>query len=297
MKLDQLMMFISVAELGSLSGASREINKTQPAISQAIRQLENSLNLELFSRSGYRLALTDAGKVVYQQALRVKHEAASLRQIADHIGAGNEPSITIAIEASFDLKIVLPILETVQGMFPNTQIVLRQEYISGALEALTNRAATLCISPLDSAFLIDTKLEHHFLASGKLVNVAAPKLVSRHPNLSSSLDLINEYQIVLQGSGVTTKGHNFGVQDGQRCWFVNDFSTKQMLIERGMGWGKVPYFLARDKIDSGELVLLQLSDNKNYVNLSYQIIKNQDQILGPVAQTLWDQFVSITKVE
>ena len=281
MKLDQLNMFKSVAESGSLSGASRQLNKTQPAISQGIRQLESSLKLELFSRSAYRLVLTDAGKVVYQRALRVLNETSSLRQIANHIGSGNESHIALAIEASFDLKIILPVLEDVQAEFPDTQILLRQEYISGALEALTNKSATLCISPLESSFLAEAKIEHHFLASGRLVNVASPKLISRHSDLTISHQLINEYQIVLQDTGVATKGKSFGVQDGQRCWFVNDISTKKMLIEYGMGWGKVPYYLVQESIDRGKLRLLNLSDSKNEVLLRYQVIKNQDQVLGP----------------
>jgi len=291
LKFDQLVMFKSVAELGSLSEASKQLNKTQPAISQGIRQLESSLNLALFSRSAYRLVLSDAGKIIYQRVLRILNETSSLRQLADHIASGNEPRITLAIEASFDLKKILPTLENVQNAFPDTEILLRQEYISGALEALNNQSATLCISPLESAFLVGLKTESQFLSSGCLVNVASPKLLSRHPNLRLSIELIDEYQIVMQSSGTATQGKNFGVQDGQRCWLVNDFSTKVMLIEHGMGWGKVPENLAKESLSTGKLKRLNLTDVQNDLNLSYQIIKKQDQILGPVSQALWDQLL------
>ena len=55
MKLEQLSMFVTVAQVGSLSEASALLHKTQPAISQGIKQLENTLNFALFSRNGYRL--------------------------------------------------------------------------------------------------------------------------------------------------------------------------------------------------------------------------------------------------
>ena len=55
MTLEQLKMLKHVAELGSLKNASEKLFKTQPAISQGIKQLEAQLGLQLFNREGYRL--------------------------------------------------------------------------------------------------------------------------------------------------------------------------------------------------------------------------------------------------
>lgn len=294
MKLEQLSVFQSVAELGSLRQASDSLYKTQPAISQSIKQLEITLGVTLFNRSGYRLALTDEGKALYQHALRVLDEANALRNMARHITAGNETSITLATEASFDLKGIMPLLAKVQSQFPNTQIVLRQEYISGALEALQQQKATFCLSPFNSNFLQNSQVEMHALNSGRLVNVASPQLIARHHDLDTSAELINEYQIVVQDSGKGSTNKNWGVQDGQRCWYVNDFATKKMLIESGMGWGKLPDHQIQQSIENGNLIELQLSDIENTVTFDYYIIKNKKQLLGPVAQTLWEQFKAYT---
>ena len=59
MTLEQLKMLKQVAELGSLKSASATLFKTQPAISQGIKQLEAQLGLQLFNRQGYRLSLTE----------------------------------------------------------------------------------------------------------------------------------------------------------------------------------------------------------------------------------------------
>ncbi len=205
MKLDQLLMFKAVAELGSLRQASEQLHKTQPAISQGIRQLESNLELKLFNRSKYRLELTDAGKKIYQHSLLLVDETKALQQVASNIARGNETSITMAIEASFDLRKILPLFESVQNEFPDTQIILKQEYISGAIEALKNQDATLCISPWDEVFQPSQNLESHFLIEGSMINVAPPKLLARHPKLSTSRHLLNEYQIIVQDSGMATK--------------------------------------------------------------------------------------------
>ena len=294
MKLEQLTMFQSVAELGSLSKASVRLHKTQPAISQSIKQLETTLGVTLFNRSAYRLTLTDEGKVLYQQTLRVLDEANSLRNIAHNIASGNETSITLATEATYNLKGIVPILANVQKQFPNTQLILKQEYLTGALEALLQQNATFCLSPLTPDLQQNNQIDRHMLSSGRLVNVASPQLIARHPRLHTSTELINEYQIVVQDSGKGSLNKSWGVQDGQRCWYVNDFATKKMLIESGMGWGKLPGHHIQRSIENGKLVQLQLSDTDNSITFDYYIIKNKKQYLGPVAQALWEQFKNYT---
>lgn len=287
MTLDQLMMFKIVAEAGSLRAASERLHKTQPAISQGIKQLEAQLDLVLFNRDGYRLALTDQGKKIFQHALRLLNEAAEIKQVAKHLAHGNEASITLAFEASFDLTRVLPILELTQNEFPNTQIVLKQEYITGAIEALENGNADIVISPVDVARTQASQLEMVLLHHGKLTDVASPRLLLRHPDLTFSSELLNEYQIVVQDTGTGTGKFEFGVQDGQRRWYVNDFNTKKMLILSGMGWGKLPDYLIAQDIESGALKRFKLQDKQNEIALNYYAIKAKNNLLGPVATKLW----------
>lgn len=294
MKLDQLTMFVTVAQLGSLSLASARLHKTQPAISQSIRQLEKNFNLALFNRSGYRLELTEAGKTLYQKASNLLDEVSELQQVADHIALGNEISITIAIEASFDLKGILPLLENLQTQFPNTQIIIEQEYLTGAVEAMHNGTAILCITPSVDFLDSEIKTEKHRLTGGFLINVASPSLINRNPKIKIRRDLLNECQIIVKDSGTGSKNSEWGVQEGQRRWYVNDYSTKKMLIENGMGWGKLPSYLVEEGLKNGTLVMLTLSDVQNKIPLDYYIMKNKSKPLGPVAQAAWEQFECYT---
>lgn len=287
MTLDQLKMFKEVADLGSLRAASEALHKTQPAISQGIKHLEQQLGLSLFDRDTYRLQMTDAGVRIYQHALRVLREASSLEQVARHMEAGNEARITLAFEASFDLSAVMGCLESTQADFPGTQIVLRQEFVSGAIDNLTDGRADIVISPGDNAYVQISNVEMALLGTGQLVDVAAPKLLARHPNLKFAQELIDEYQIVVQDSGAGTGKLEFGVQDGQRRWYVNDFHTKRMMILSGMGWGKLPRHLVQADLDSGVLHEFQLSDRVTLVNLNYYAMKIRSKIFGPVARQLW----------
>lgn len=287
MTLAQLRMLVQVAELGSLKAASKALFKTQPAISQGIKQLETQLGLPLFSRQGYRLLLTDNGQQIYQHALRLLNEAKQIKQLAAFLTAGNEATVTIAIEAAYDLKRILPVLEMTQNAFPHTQIILKQEYINGALEAVKSAQADFALTTIDNLALQSGDYEANQLYQGQLYNVAAPKLLQRHPKLRSVETLKDEYQIVVQDSGQNSQGVNYSVQTGQRCWYVNDFSTKKTLIMSGIGWGRLPEYMIENELQSGELVAINLEDFETYIALNYQVIKLKSRLLGPVASRLW----------
>ncbi|MCW8866054.1 MAG: LysR family transcriptional regulator [Colwellia sp.] len=287
MTLEQLKMLKQVAELGSLKSASEVLFKTQPAISQGIKQLESQLGLQLFNRQGYRLTLTGYGQQIYQCALSLLNEAEQMKQLATFLTAGNEASITLAIEASYDLKKILPVLEMTQNEFPHTQIILKQEYINGALEAVKSEQADIALTTIDNMTLESGHFEANKLYKGYLCNVAAPRFVDRHPTLTSVSELKDEYQIVVQDSGQSSQGINYSVQTGQRCWYVNDFSTKKTLIMSGIGWGRLPDYMIKDELAQNTLSALDIEDFNSRVALNYQAIKLQSRLLGPVATKLW----------
>jgi len=290
MTLEQLKMLKQVAELGSLKNASAKLFKTQPAISQGIKQLEAQLGLQLFNREGYRLSLTSNGQQIYQHALRLLDEAEHMKQLATFLTTGNEASITIAIEASYDLKKILPVLEMTQNEFPHTQIILKQEYINGALEAVKSAQADLALTTIDNLALQSGQFEANKLYQGYLCTVAAPRFVERHPKLTSVTELKDEYQIVVQDSGRTSQGVNYSVQTGQRCWYVNDFSTKKTLIMSGIGWGRLPDYMIKDELEQHTLSALKMKDFDTKIGLNYQAIKLKSNLLGPVAEKLWQNF-------
>jgi DNA-binding transcriptional LysR family regulator len=293
--LDQLKMLIAAAEHGTLKAASQALHKTQPAISQGIAKLESSLNLKLFSRENYRLELTAEGKILLQQAIRIHKEAIRFTEMSSYYAQGNETKVTVAFEASFDLSKLLPILESAQDSFPETQIILKQEFISGAYQSLMSGLASIAITPASQQMFENNIFNAEPLFQGALTMVAAPKLISRHTSLHSAEQLKDEYQILLQDSGTGSKGVDMGVKPGQRRWYVNDFSTKKMLILSGMGWGKLPEFLVSEEIKKGTLVNISLDDLRSHIDITYYALKLNDHILGPVAQSLWESILAMQK--
>src|SRR6202521_6077792 len=105
MELSQLDFLLKVAEERSFSRAADRVFRTQPAVSIAIRRLEEEIGAPLFDRSQKTPTLTDAGELVYDYARRilvlrdqaqdVVSELRSLKRGRVRIGANESTSLYI----------------------------------------------------------------------------------------------------------------------------------------------------------------------------------------------------------
>ena len=64
MNLERLELFLKIVDTGSVSGAGREANLTQPAVSRSLKLLEEEIGSDLFDRQGRGLLLTAAGRAL-----------------------------------------------------------------------------------------------------------------------------------------------------------------------------------------------------------------------------------------
>ena len=108
MELGELKVFVTVATERSFSRAAVRLCRTQPAVSQAVRRLENDLGEVLFDRSTKSAKLTQAGDALLPEAiqlLRMADEAvATVRQLSQRDRAvlrigGDEPDAHILLPA------------------------------------------------------------------------------------------------------------------------------------------------------------------------------------------------------
>ena len=68
MKIIQLEYFCAVCRYHSITQAAQKLYVTQPAISNAIRELEKEFSVSLFSRTKNHIVLTKEGEAFYQKA-------------------------------------------------------------------------------------------------------------------------------------------------------------------------------------------------------------------------------------
>ena len=79
MNLQQLAIFREIMTTGSMSAAARNLHRTQPAVSAALKALEDSLGMELFHREGRRLVPVPEARYLLSEATEVLNRLSAAR--------------------------------------------------------------------------------------------------------------------------------------------------------------------------------------------------------------------------
>jgi DNA-binding transcriptional LysR family regulator len=125
MDLFALEAFVTVVREGGFSKAAKALYRTQPAVSQIIRRLEDEIGQPLFDRSSRRGVLTDAGRVLLEHADRLLNfRAQALAAVADvqHLRSGQLVVATNELTCLY----VLPLLHDFRQQFPSVRVSVRR---------------------------------------------------------------------------------------------------------------------------------------------------------------------------
>jgi len=97
MDLRDLRYFETIAELQHLGRASTRLHRTQPALSSAVRRLEEDCGTALFEKAGRGIRLTAAGKVLLKWAQRMRFDVEDAKREIGAIGQGLSGHVRIGI--------------------------------------------------------------------------------------------------------------------------------------------------------------------------------------------------------
>ncbi len=122
MDLSQLEIFLSIAEEKSFSRAAEKMLRTQPAISIAIKRLEEELGETLFDRSSKNGALTEAGKILLSYAQRMLNLRDEAREAVGELRGMFRGRLTIGANESTSLYLLPPLLLEYRKRHPNIKI-------------------------------------------------------------------------------------------------------------------------------------------------------------------------------
>lgn len=116
-----LNVFVMVAEKQNFSRAAEELHMTQPAVSQYIRSLEETMDARLLERTNKYVRLTKAGEIVYHHAKEIVGLYGRMHHLINDLS--NEASGKLSIGASYTFgEYVLPhILARLLEVYPRIQ--------------------------------------------------------------------------------------------------------------------------------------------------------------------------------
>ncbi|MAX65877.1 MAG: LysR family transcriptional regulator [Bacteriovoracaceae bacterium] len=279
MTYDQILTLDFIVKYGSFKAAAKEMYKSQPSLSMAIKKLEDEFQFQILSRDNYRPQLTEEGKVFYKKAKELIKHFKELEKTAQEISAGYETEINICVDAIFPISRISTVLQQFFEPHITTTLNLTTDVLEGITQKLISHEVDFA---LGSDSFDQNEIEQVKIFETKMIPVISPK----YQDQLSKTFLINLPQIVVSSSVKEKKNFVSGGLSKQ-FWYTSDFSMKEQLIESGLGWGRLPYHQIKDKLDAQKLIEIKNVTEVKAMNIPLYMLRSKSKVMGPNTKNLW----------
>ncbi|MGB7069224.1 MAG: LysR family transcriptional regulator [Pyrinomonadaceae bacterium] len=291
MDINQLEVLATVAREKSFSRAADVLDRTQPAVSQAIRRLETELGEKLFDRSSKDGTLTSAGEVLLdyaQQMLNLRNSAENaIREMADlHQG---KVSISANEHTVFYL---LPVIEEFRLRHPLVKIEVRRGVASRIPKEITGREVELGVI---SFMPNDPSLISVPVLTDELLLIVGPSHRLRTKSTVQVRELADEIFIAHNAPSPyrrrvieTFEKHRVRLNIAIE---LPSLEAIKRLVSRNVGVALIPKLSAEHEVARGELVGISVNEMKlerklNFIYRKNSVLSHAAEAFLEIAKTM-----------
>lgn len=273
--------FYFVAKYRSFTKASEQLYISQPAVTQAIKKLEEQLNIELFKRTSNGILLTKAGEIVYYYAEQLCDLAYANVNLIETIHNEQICNINIGVPTHIGTFYFVEFLKKFREKHPSVKINIINKKSDEMLKMLIKRELDLVIDTdmnninnksirirkildLESCFVANEKFKY-VADKGKIM----PEQLITYPLILPSSGTANRKMIDL-----FFKKRNILLKP---IIETNSSSISKGIIKQGIGIGWMIKEFIKDDLISQKL---------------YEIKVDVDQVLTPVSVAYHDKYIN-----
>lgn len=257
-RLTSMAVFVKAVDLGSFAAAAAALDLSGPMVGKHVRFLEERLGVRLINRTTRRQNLTDFGRAYYERCRMVLAEA----EAADTLAADqlSEPrgKLRVIMPVHFGRRCVAPILLELARQYPALELDLS---FSDPIADLAEDGCDLAIRTgnlEDQAGVMARRV-----ARQRMVVCASPSYLEMHGSPRQIEDLGGHQAIIYRRWGRIVQPWLFP-RNGQPAAEVMPVSRLRLddldaiadAAAAGMGLAWLPYWLVRERIQTGALVVL-----------------------------------------
>ena len=242
---DKLKIFHAVAEAGSFTNATINLNLSQSAISRQIQSLEQDLKVQLFERHARGLTLTENGEYLFKTA----HEVISkLKEVETSLGdQKSKPSgkLTITTVRSFGTHWLTPRIEEFLQLNPEIEIEL----------IFDDKELDLSTRQADIGIFMRRPKQLNYIQK-KLVDInyyiyGSTKYLEKY-GIPKTINDLNKHRFISFGKGAPSPVFNpdwalkLGLKDNKKrksIMKVNSVMGLLLAVESGVGLAALPDYL------------------------------------------------------
>jgi DNA-binding transcriptional LysR family regulator len=242
---DKLKIFYAVAEAGSFTRATINLNLSQSAISRQIQSLEEDLKVQLFERHARGLTLTENGEYVFKTAYEV---ISKLKNVETSLSdQKNKPTgkLTITTVRSFGTHWLTPRIQEFMQLNPNIEVEL----------IFDDKELDLSTRQADIGIFMRRPKQLNYIQR-KLVDInyyiyGSTKYLEKY-GIPKTINDLNKHRFISFGKGAPSPVFNpdwalkLGVKDNKKrksIMKVNSVMGLLLAVESGVGLAALPEYL------------------------------------------------------
>ncbi|NLC74169.1 MAG: LysR family transcriptional regulator, partial [Clostridiales bacterium] len=290
-------VFYYVAQTGSLSRAAEQLSVSQPAVSQSLRQLENTLGTSLFTRTSRGVKLTKEGELLFSYVRRgyenIETGEKKLRQMLNldigelHIGASD---MTLRFY-------LLPYLEKFHEKHANIKVSVTNAPTPETLGYLENETIDFGVvsGPLPEMPQVEAikvrEIQDTFVAARRFI---------QYRNRTLDLHDLEKLPLISLEGKTSSRSYidSFMAKNGVTIRPEFELATSDMIVQfalRNLGVGCVVRDFAAPFLESGQL--FELRFNKYIPQRNFYVTVNRNVSLPAAATGLLEMIRAGDKTE
>ena len=282
LNLNSLRLFLAVATHRGFSRAARITGVSQPAISKAVRLLEQQAGAQLLVRAPSGVVLTEAGEQLAEHARALFAEERSAEERLESLRGLRTGVLRVGASTTLADYFLPPILGELYRAHPGLDIQLLSANARTVIGAVLEHRVEL---GLVEGPVQDGRLETRPWRDDELLVVVAPGHPLARSRKVTGAQLIEEV-LVLREEGAGTRDVMLAALRRRRwtpsrTFEVNSTEAIKGLVSAGVGWAILSSRAVRDELQLGRLARLEVTDFSLRRTLSW--IRWKARRLGPAA--------------
>lgn len=257
MELTQLEFFLKVIEEGSFSKAADRVYRTQPAVSIAVKRLEEEVGAPLFDRSQKTPTLTEAGEIIYEHARQILALREQAREKVKELKTLQHGRVRIGANESTTLYLLPHIILVYRQKHPKVKVEISRHVSANLPREILDRNVDFALMAYEPN---DRDLEAFPILKDELVLISSPKHPLAGREFVNVKDLGNESFIA----------HN--VKSQSRVKVIEAFAkhhtplnitlelatieTIKRFVQLKIGLAFVPRMCVREELERGTLAAI-----------------------------------------
>jgi DNA-binding transcriptional LysR family regulator len=282
LNLNSLRLFLAVATHRGFSRAARMTGVSQPAISKAVRLLEEQSGAQLLVRSPAGVVLTEAGTLLVEHARALFAEERAAEEQLESLRGLRRGVLRVGASTTLAAYFLPPVLGALYRVNPGIDLQLLSANARTVVGAVLEHEVELGLveSPVH-----DGRLEVRPWREDELVVVVAPDHPLARSRRATGPQLMEEV-LLLREEGAGTRDVMLSALrrrrwTPRRSFAVNSTEAIKGLVAAGVGWALLSARAVRDEVQDGRLKRVEVQDFALRRTLSW--IRWKARRLGPAA--------------